>query len=319
MTKANALTDVPGVKVGHKTLIEGSSVRTGVTAILPHGGNLFQEKVIGAAHVINGFGKTTGLVQLEELGVIESPIMLTNTFSVPAVTEGVLQHLFSRNEDIGVETGTVNTIVGECNDGYLNDIRGLRVRADDAIDAIESAGTDVAEGSVGAGTGMSCFGYKGGIGTSSRVVGDYTVGVLVLSNFGQKEDLLGGDESKGEEPDGSIMMIVGTDAPLNERQLKRVARRTTFGLARTGSYAAYGSGDIAIAFSTAHSIPHHCEQPLQRFEFVREASITPLFEATVEATEEAIWNSLAMAGDMIGRNGHERKALDLERLIRRWG
>lgn len=313
----NALSDVLGVKVGHKTIMEGADVRTGVTAILPHGGNLFQEKVIGAAHVINGYGKTTGLVQLEELGVIESPIMLTNTFSIPAVTEGALHDLFSRNDDIGKTTGTGNVIVGECNDGYLNDIRGMHVQSDDEIDAIQSATDVVKEGSVGAGTGMSCFGFKGGIGTSSRIVDDYTVGVLVLSNFGRKEDLFEGEEMEKEEPDGSIMMIVGTDAPLNERQLKRMVKRTSFGLARTGSYAAHGSGDIAIAFSASQTVPHHSDQRIKTFHFLREPLMNPLLEATAEATEEAIWNSLAMAGDMVGRNGHERKAVHLGKLMKK--
>ncbi|MBB6450313.1 D-aminopeptidase [Geomicrobium halophilum] len=325
MGPRNALTDVPGVKVGHKTLnfdtSEGAVVRTGVTAILPHGGNQFQEKVLGAAHIINGFGKTTGVVQLHELGVIESPIMLTNTFSVPAVTEGTLRHLFSQNEDIGTETGTANIIVGECNDGYLNDIRGMHVRSTDALEAIQAATEDVEEGNVGAGTGMSCLGFKGGIGMSSRVAGEYTVGVLVLSNFGQKRDLSYRGKRIFEEmlfeedmPEGSTMMIVGTNAPMSERQLKRVAKRTTFGLARTGSSAAHGSGDIAIAFSTSHRIPHYSEQSLQRFDFIKEESITQLFEATVESTEEAIWNSLLAATDMSGRQGHERKAINVKDL-----
>lgn len=186
--KQNSITDVKGVKVGHQTIIKGSAIRTGVTAILPHGGNLFQKKVIGGSFVLNGFGKTTGLVQLEELGTIESPILLTNTFSVPAVTEGGLAHLFAKNPEIGVATGTANVIVAECNDGYLNDIKGFHVRPNDAEQAINLASRkSVEEGSIGAGTGMSCLGYKGGIGTSSRSIGSYTVGCLVLTNYGKRK------------------------------------------------------------------------------------------------------------------------------------
>lgn len=325
----NGIVDVAGVRVGHVTLHENISgeiaVRTGVTAILPHGGNLFREKVLGACHVINGFGKTVGLVQLEELGLIESPILLTNTLSVPAVQHGAIQYMLAHNPEIGITTGTVNTIVGECNDGYLNDIRGLHVTAQHARQAIEQASPDnTEEGSVGAGTGMSCLGYKGGIGTSSRIVnleGEiYTVGALVVSNFGKAADLALFGWGKATEPmaypeeeklpDGSIMIILATDAPLNERQLKRLAKRAAFGLARTGSYAAHGSGDIAIAFSTAERIAHHSEQLAISSLRVNEGSelINHLFEMAAEAVHESILNSLCKADEMVGRAGNRREA-----------
>ncbi|MFB4158920.1 P1 family peptidase [Geomicrobium sp. JSM 1781026] len=298
----NAITDVSGVRVGHVTLNSGDSIRTGVTAILPHSGNLFREKVLAGAAVINGFGKTTGLVQLEELGLLESPIMLTNTFGVPAVTEGVLQHLFEQCPEIGTTTGTANVVVGECNDGYLNNIRGLHVRPDQAISAIDTASDVVLEGAVGAGTGMSCLGYKGGVGTSSRRVAGGMLGVLVLSNYGARNDT--------DVPPGSIMMIVATDLPVNERQLQRIAKRTAFGLARTGSTAHNGSGDVAIAFSTAHQVTHNGDQ-VEQFEFLRDdtSEMNDLFDATASAVEEAIWNSLLMAETTTGRDGHTRRGL----------
>jgi D-aminopeptidase len=298
----NTITDVPGVSVGQVTLNEGDDIRTGVTAIIPHDGNLFREKVFAGASVINGFGKTTGLVQVDELGTLESPILLTNTFSVPAVTEGALAYLFKESEEIGTTTGTVNVVVGECNDSYLNDIRGLHVRPEHAIAAIEGAGKKVEEGGVGAGTGMSCLGFKGGIGTSSRMVGKGTLGVLVLSNFGARNDM--------NMPPGSIMMIVATDLPLNERQLKRVAKRTTFGLARVGSTAHNGSGDIAVAFSTAQKIEHDGGEQ-ESFHFLRDdhSVMNDIFNATASATEEAIWNSLVAAETTVGRGGNERRAI----------
>jgi D-aminopeptidase len=348
----NAITDVPGVQVGHVTLHHnyenGSTVRTGVTAILPHLGNLFHKKVVAASHVINGFGKTTGLVQLDELGLIESPILLTNTFGVPAVTEGTLKYLIQQNSEIGDTTGTVNVVVGECNDGFLNDIRGLHVRPEHAIQAIAAAqGGPIEEGAVGAGTGMMCFQYKGGIGTSSRVMDvngkTYTLGCLVLTNYGKREDLrlpagwLGGlatsrvvqAESRDQQisdnvgkdddasdlgltpgthaapPDGSIMIILATDAPLSDRQLKRLAKRASFGLARTGSHASHGSGDIVIAFSNAQYVDHHSAAPKRSFTFIDEAGtvITTLFQMTAETVEEAIWNSLCKAETTTGRQG----------------
>lgn len=339
--KTNSITDVVGVLVGHRTLsfdgADGEIVRTGVTAILPHGGNLFQEKVLGSSYVINGFGKTIGTVQLQELGLIESPILLTNTLSVPAVAEGTIRYMLEQNHDIGDSTGTVNVIVGECNDGYLNTIRGLHVQPQDAILAIQAASTgEVEEGCVGAGTGMTCFGYKGGIGTSSRTSmissEQYTVGVLVLSNFGSPDDLIsprykgrehvvkeeGEDKDKDEKtPDGSIMIIIATDAPLNERQLHRIAKRASFGLSRTGSFAAHGSGDIVISFSTAHRFPHYPSKATHSCAYLVEdgEAISQLFEMTVDAVEEAIWNSLCKAVTTTGRNGRVRHAIPYENLL----
>ena len=338
----NSITDVEGVRVGHRTLhqdLEGQSyIRTGVTAILPHAGNLFQEKVLGTCHVINGFGKTAGTIQLQELGLVESPIMLTNTLSVPAVAEGTIRYMLRHNTDIGETTGTVNVIVGECNDGYLNDIRGLHVRAEDAIAAIEAAqGGMVEEGGVGAGTGMSCFGYKGGIGTSSRIASfgsrPYTVGALVVSNFGKLEDMIlpkrdRGDAAFGREesavdidsvssepgPDGSIMIALATDAPVNRTQLDRIAKRASFGLARTGSFAAHGSGDIVLAFSTAHRFSHYPAGLTESKEFLADdgAVLSRLFEMTAEAVEEAIWNSLCKANTTTGHQGRVRQAVSYE-------
>lgn len=337
--KTNSITDVEGVLVGHRTLSfdgeNGEIVQTGVTAILPHGGNLFQEKVLGSSYVINGFGKTIGTVQLQELGLIESPILLTNTLSVPAVAEGTIRYMLEQNQDIGDTTGTINVIVGECNDGYLNTIRGLHVQPQDAIFAIQAAKTgEVEEGCVGAGTGMTCFGYKGGIGTSSRISmissKQYTVGVLVLSNFGSPDDLISPrfkdrrhvdkveDQDQDEKtPDGSIMIIIATDAPLNERQLHRIAKRASFGLSRTGSFAAHGSGDIVISFSTAHRFAHYPSHATHSCAYLVEdgEAISQLFEMTVDAVEEAIWNSLCKAVTTTGRNGRIRHAIPYEILL----
>ncbi|RXJ04185.1 S58 family peptidase [Anaerobacillus alkaliphilus] len=315
----NCITDVKGVRVGHltlmKELLDGEVVRTGVTAVLPHGGNLFREKVIATSYVINGFGKTTGLVQVEELGLLESPIMLTNTFGVPAVTQGTLQYMLKNNPEIGDTTGTINIVVGECNDSYLNSIRLFPVTPEDAVKAIESASEDQAkEGAVGAGTGMVCFGYKGGIGASSRVVtnegASYTVGCLVLSNFGKREDFRYWQYSdRTEEPDyltdGSIMIVLATDAPLGERQLKRLAKRATIGLGRTGSHASHGSGDIVIAFSTAKTVSHFSDQQQEVIQQIREETtvMNELFQAVTEVTEEAILNSLTKATTTTGRKG----------------
>jgi D-aminopeptidase len=323
--RKNCLTDVEGVLVGHVTLDyslesgEGEYVCTGVTAILPHSGSLFREKVTAASYVFNGFGKTTGLVQVNELGVLESPIMLTNTFSVPAVTQGTLSYMLEQNSEIGDTTGTVNIVVGECNDGHLNSIRACAVKPEHAIEAIRRASAEPAEeGAVGAGKGMVCFGHKGGIGTSSRLIrtqeGEYTVGVLVLSNFGKPEDFQSeryewlrssGVRPLDNPPDGSIIIVLGTDAPLSDRQLLRVAKRTGIGLGRTGSHYSHGSGDICIAFSTAHKIPHAAEQITEVRTQLREDHpvMNQLFAAASEATEEAILNSLSQAVTTTGRGG----------------
>jgi D-aminopeptidase len=334
--KVNAITDVEGGSVGHCTLRQGEGVRTGVTAILPHPGNLFREKVPAAVHVINGYGKTAGLVQVEELGTIESPILLTNTFSVPAVTQGALQYLMERDGGIGEEAGSINVVVAECNDSYLNDMRGLHVRPEHAREALRRAETGpVEEGSVGAGTGMVCFGWKGGIGTSSRripVGGDrYHIGVLVLSNFGKREDfhLLGvpvGRQLRGSPPereaDGSIIIVVATDLPMDAQQLRRLARRAVFGLARTGSFARHGSGDIVIAFSTGNRIPDIRDDgpPFYTLRRLPEDGelLSHCFQAVAEATEEAIYNSLFTAETTLGKKGRRVEALPVERVVKGW-
>ncbi len=318
----NAITDVRGVRVGHVTLSGRTgypeSVCTGVTAILPHGGDLVQHKLQAACHVINGFGKTAGLVQLEELGQLESPILLTNTFGVGAALEGGVRYLILRDPRMGDTRPTPNVIVGECNDGYLNDMREMPVRPRHAIAAIENAtGGRVPEGAVGAGTGMRCCGFKGGIGTASRRVpgSDHTVGVLVLSNFGSAEDLtiLGVPVGRHLHPDdflpqdGSIIMVVATDLPWDALALRRLAVRTAFGLARVGSVASHGSGDIAIAFSTADAVrPAYNDGG---------RLATGAFHAVVEATEEAILNSLTQAETTVGREGRVVPALPLEETI----
>lgn len=329
----NDITDVAGVRVGHVTIeqpLDDEGIEyacTGVTAILPHGGSLFREKVTAASYVLNGFGKTTGLVQVNELGVLESPIMLTNTFSVPAVTQGTLQYMLDGHEEIGETTGTINIVVGECNDGHLNSIRKCIVRPEDAMEAIRRASEEpVQEGAIGAGKGMVTFGYKGGIGSSSRVIetddSRYTVGVLVLSNFGRNEDFSGeriftqkaGTPAVEKPADGSIIIVLATDAPMSDRQLVRIAKRTGIGLGRTGSYFGHGSGDIVIAFSTAHKIPHQSESMTETRTQLREDHpvMNQLFAAAADATEEAIYNSLSQAVTTTGRKGRIVHAFPFE-------
>ncbi|GLC89673.1 DmpA family aminopeptidase [Lysinibacillus piscis] len=330
----NCITDVAGVRVGHVTLDEplnneGAYACTGVTAILPHGGNLFQHKVKAGSYVLNGFGKTTGLVQMNELGVLESPIMLTNTFGVPAVTQGTLQYMLEMNPDIGLTTGTINIVVGECNDSYLNSIRACPVTSEHAIEAIRKATNKQAEeGAVGAGKGMMCFGYKGGIGASSRIVQveqvdtSYTVGCMVLSNFGRSNEFLAEhysvtnpqSASTQSPTDGSIIIVLATDAPLSSRQLTRVIKRCGIGLGRTGSHFSHGSGDIVIGFTTAHDIPHSTEELVETRTQLREEHpmMNQLFVAAAEATEEAIINSLSQAQTTVGRDGHMVEAYSFE-------
>ncbi|PAE26231.1 P1 family peptidase [Bacillus sp. 7894-2] len=321
--KKNCITDIDGVMAGHITLDypldDDQYVCTGVTAVLPHGGNLFREKVPAASYVINGFGKTTGLVQVEELGVIESPIMLTNTFGVPSVTQGTLEYLLKTTPEIGDTTGTVNIVTGECNDGYLNSIRTLPLKPEHAIEAIENAKPlKVEEGAVGAGKGMVCFGYKGGVGASSRIItgelstNEYKIGCLVVTNFGNKDEFpfikYGLSEippKTKDTPDGSIMIILATDAPVSDRQLKRLAKRCGIGLGRAGSHFSNGSGDIVIAFSTANKTLHGSSNMIETAHFIRDDHpiMNQLFQGAAEAAEEAILNSLSQAKTTQGRNG----------------
>jgi D-aminopeptidase len=329
----NAITDVGGVRIGHETLIEdlddGNAARTGVTALLPHEGNVFAEKVLGACHVINGYGKATGLTQLAELGTVESPILITSTLAVGAAWEGGLLHVLDQNPDAGRDRDTVNVIVGECFDGWLSDARGMHLRPEHALRAIAAAdGGDVAEGSVGAGTGTTCLGFKSGVGTASRTSEAdpvATLGVLVVTNFGGRRDLhllldrapetaAAPDES--EPTGGSVVVVLATDAPLSERQLGRLAARATFGLARAGSFAPHPSGDYVMAFSTAHRVPHRSQQPLESFRFLRDDArvVRNLFEMAGEATREAVLNSLCVADAMEGRHGHRRDAFPYELL-----
>ena len=338
----NAITDVAGVLVGHTTIIRGDNIRTGVTAILPHGGNLFREKVPGAVFVGNGFGKLAGSTQVNELGEIETPILLTSTLSVPRVADFLLDYMLALpgNEDVP----SINPLVAETNDGYLNDIRGRHISRDDVFSAIKTAKSGaVAEGSVGAGTGTVAFGFKGGIGTASRKLparlGGFTVGILVQSNFGGILTINGAPVGRGlgryylkdeltepaaqgqrqNQPDGSIIIVIATDAPLDARNLNRMAARAMMGLARTGAAGSNGSGDYAIAFSTATDVR---VRPLNQNErntprnlkTLANDAVSPLFLAVIEATEEAIYNSLFRATTTTGK-GRTVEALPLDRTL----
>lgn len=326
----NTITDVDGVRVGHVTLATGDTIRTGVTAILPHGGNLFQDKVPGAVFVGNAFGKLAGSTQVDELGTIESPIVLTNTLSVGAAVEGVVRWTIAQTGNGNVRS--VNALVGETNDSGLNDIRALAVRPDHVVEAIGAArGGVVAEGSVGAGTGTQAFGWKGGVGTSSRrltaALGGYTVGVLVQSNYGGVLTMGGAPVGRelgryayapnprgNDAGDGSCMIVVATDAPLDARDLKRLAARAVFGLARTGSSFSNGSGDFAIAFSTHSSLRTRfgADAPASRTVLPTDG-VSPLFQAVLEATEEAVYNSLLRATTTTSR-GTTVEALPVDRV-----
>lgn len=318
----NALTDVGDVRVGHVTLIEGDAIRTGATAILPHGGNVFQDKVPAGVVVGNGYGKLMGSTQIAELGEIETPILLTNTLAVPQAAEALLDWTLAQpgNEDVG----SVNCVVGETNDGWLNDIRRRVLRAALIRPALETAsGGPVAEGCVGAGTGTMALGWKGGIGTSSRMVTmlgqAYTVGALVQSNFGGVLLIKGvpfTPPAPPEPPGGSIMIVVATDAPLTDRNLTRLAARALAGLARTGAAMSNGSGDYVLAFSTAESARRTPERRAQVYAYpeLPNAQVSPLFQAVIEATEEAILNSLLRATPMTGYRGHRAAALDVEQV-----
>lgn len=335
----NAITDVDGVLVGHTTIIRGDNVRTGVTAILPHGGNLFREKVPGAVFIGNGFGKLAGSTQVNELGEIETPILLTSTLSVPRVADFVIDYMLALpgNEDVL----SINPLVAETNDGYLNDIRGRHISRDDVFAAIKGAKSGaVAEGSVGAGTGTIAFGFKGGIGTSSRKLpqrlGGYTVGVLVQTNFGGvltingapvgrelgryylKDELTEKDRQQNN-PDGSVIVVIATDAPLDARNLNRMAARAMMGLARTGASASNGSGDYAIAFSTAldvriKTLSENERNTPRNLKSLANDAASPLFLAVIEATEEAVYNSLFKATTTSSR-GRTVEALPLDRTV----
>lgn len=329
--KWNAITDVEGVQIGQVTRMEGDSVRTGVTAIIPHGGNIFQEKVPAAVFVGNGFGKSMGTTQIQELGNIETPILLTNTLNTPKVADALISYVLDRpgNEEVR----SVNAVVGETNDGFLNDIRGRHVNAWDVFKALERAAPGpVEEGNVGAGTGTICMGFKGGIGTSSRVLpkskGGYTVGVLVQTNFGGILNIEGAPVGKelntyymaGDDDykvDGSAMIIIATDAPLSSRNLERLAKRSFLAFGGVGSFSSNGSGDYSIAFSANPNVrvPYQYKEPIQRVPRLLNDDLSPLFLAVVEATEEAIYNSLFMATDMEGYKGHEVKALPLKKTV----
>lgn len=325
----NRITDVPGVTVGHCTIRRGDFC-TGVTAIVPQPDNVFLQKLPAAVQVINGFGKSTGLVQIDELGTLETPVLLTNTFAVGTAATALIRYMLARNADIGDTTGTVNPVVLECNDGYLNDIRGLPVRERHVRIALEAAGPDFAEGAVGAGTGMCCYGLKGGIGTASRVIeldgGNYTLGCLAMTNFGALRDLTVGGVAVGRqltrpqpvpEERGSIIVLLATDLPLDDRQLRRICRRASVGITRTGSFIGNGSGEIALAFSTANRVAHYESRaavPVMRF---NENRINDVFRMTVSAVEESILSSLTHARTTTGRAGHTR--LSLRDALRRKG
>lgn len=334
--KRNLITDVEGVKVGHVTLDDGN-IKTGVTAILPHDKNLFKEKVMASSYTINGFGKSIGLVQIEELGTIETPIIMTNTLSVGTASTALVKYMLKQNEDIGVTTGTVNCIVTECNDGTLNDIRGLHIKEEHIFEAINSCSDIFEEGAVGSGTGMVCFGLKGGIGSSSRIVEldnkEYTLGSIVMSNFGSKKDLticgqhIGKDivdvDKKNNEQKinnelsksvcvknnlcddddkdkGSIIIIIATDIPLSERQLKRVSKRATISLGRMGSHLGNGSGDICISFTTANKINHYQDNDITQISIISDNIIDKVFRAAIESVEESILSSMTHSKQTVG-------------------
>lgn len=326
--KLNTITDVGGVSVGHHSVVQGDSVRTGVTVVVPHQGNLFQEKIPAAIYAANAFGKLAGSTQVKELGNIETPIALTNTLSVPVCVEALVKHTLSQAGNESVRS--VNAVVGETNDGYLNDIRGMHVNETHVRSALRSAKNDsVQEGSVGAGTGTVCFGFKGGIGTSSRKLpmslGGHTVGVLVQSNFGGILSINGAPVGRelGQftfshlaniAPDGSCMIVVATDAPLSPRNLERLAKRAIVGMARTGAMMSNGSGDYVIAFSTAYRIKRDREKT-RDVELLANEKMSPLFQAVAEATEEAIYNSILVAAAVKGRSGHEVQSIPVQKTV----
>ncbi|MDR1020275.1 MAG: P1 family peptidase [Synergistaceae bacterium] len=323
----NLITDVPGVSVGHFTLWT-ESVKTGVTVVMPCDGNAFRSKLPAAAHVINGFGKSAGLIQIDELGTLETPIALTNTLSVPAATQGLISYMLERNPDIGDTTGTVNAVALECNDGAVSDIRALAVEPEHVRLAAGAAGAVFGEGCVGAGAGMICYDMKGGIGSASRIIhagGEtFTLGCLALSNFGSLPDLTIGGLAVGraiarcagvrdssaapcdlpaDAERGSVIVVTATDAPLSDRQLRRICRRASVGIARTGAFIGNGSGEIALAFSTANRVPHYAEGDFLNLRQLRDDLLDPLFRATASAVEESVLSSLFHAHSITDRKG----------------
>ena len=313
----NSIADVPGVLVGHATLMEGD-IRTGVTAVLPHDGDLFQDKTVAAAVVLNGFGKSVGLMQVNELGVLETPIVLTNTFAVGTCANALIRRAIAAEPETGRQTATVNAVVLECNDGFLNDIQAMAVTEADVDAAIAAAAEDFAVGAVGAGTGMSCFGLKGGVGSASRRLrvdhAGFHLGALVLANFGRAGDLrlptgMPGPQGQATPEAGSCIVVLGTDVPLDHRQLRRVAMRAGAGLAWCGSFWGNGSGDVALAFTTANRVPHDADADLLEQRVLAEARIDRLFQAAAEATQEAVMDALAAAETVVGRHGHRRVGL----------
>lgn len=315
----NAITDVPGVAVGHRSL-RGDGIFTGVTAVLPHQGDLFLAKPRAAVEVINGFGKSAGLMQVAELGTIETPILLTNTFGVAACTGALIRRAIAANPAIGRKTSTVNPLVCECNDGSINDIQALAVTPDDAMAALDAARPGpVEQGAVGAGSGMTAFGFKAGIGTASRVMRiakrDFMLGALVLANFGAAGDLVLPD---GRRPDprvpatperGSVIVIMATDLPLGDRQLQRVARRGGAGLARLGAFWGHGSGDVVLCFTTADPVAHDTAAPITSQQRLSDDHIDLAFRAATEATQEAVLNALCLAPATPARNGRVYPAM----------
>lgn len=331
--KTNSLTDVPGVLVGHATVLAGKSVRTGVTAIRPHSGNLYQEKVKAAAVTLNGFGKPVGFPQVNELGTIETPVVLTNTLSVGTAADAIVAWSLSQDETTDQPITSLNPVVAECNDSYLNDIRSRVVGADDVLHAIETAAPDpVAEGCCGAGTGMSAFEFKSGIGSASRLVGfdgeSYTVGVLSVPNFGYREELiLDGvhigerlreyERGPREEEAGSIVIVLASDLPLSHRQLTRIARRAWLGIARTGGTCHHGSGEFVIAFSTANRVPSDRHRTFvdERRLIDSHCAIDDVFQAVIESVEESIHCALFSAQTAAGRDGHRRATLPIAKIL----
>lgn len=320
----NTITDVPGVLVGHVS-IQNDTTNTGITCILPHNRNLFEEKVVAASYVFNGFGKSVGLMQIDELGTIETPILLTNTLSVGIVSDGLISYMLKDNPEIGKKLSTVNSLVLECNDGSINDIQNRILTKDDVYLAINNAGVLFDQGGVGAGAGMKCHGFKGGIGSSSRVINidgkEYVIGVLVNSNFGSSNgtDLIFKGRAMGEliknydlpleDDKGSIIVVLATNLPLNERQLKRVCKRCELGIARTGSYAGHGSGDIMVAFTTQNMVKLHPNSAVSEIISFSDNYLNCVFKAAVDATEEAVLNSMLYAKGVQSYNGNYIKSL----------